>query len=301
LVRIGSERIVCVGSVSFDLIFEVDRMPDEHEKLRCPRVHSASGGSAANTAYWLARLGHNVAFAGCVGDDEMGRACVSELREVGVDTAGIQVTPQASTGVASVFVSQDDKRMVTASGANAFFDADRLIADDIGPKVHVHASLLADSGAVAVLRRAKERGATTSCEFNGVQSAKRVRYCDICFMNLDELRRWLGPEAPLTRWKELFEQLDTWLVVTQGDAGAKAVRQDEMYRAPAVPTLAVDRTGGGDAFDAAYLAGIAWGLGSQASLELALELASLVIRHIGARPREIGEAQLRELLRWPSK
>lgn len=276
-------------------------MPDEHEKLRCPRVHCASGGSAANTAYWLARLGHNVAFAGCVGDDEMGRMCASELREVGVDTADMQVTSLASTGVASIFVNQDDKRMVTASGANGLFDTDRLTIDDIGPNVHVHVALLDDSSAVAVLRQARERGATTSSEFNGVQSAKRVRYCDICLMNLDELRRWLGPEAPLTRWKELFEELDTWLVVTQGDAGAKAFGKGEMYQAAAVPTLPVDRTGGGDAFDAAYLTGIAFGLGSQASLEMALRLASQVIRYIGARPREIGEAQLRELLRWPSK
>ena len=69
------ERFLCVGSLNVDVTFQLSRMPEEHEKLRCPDSAMTSGGSAANTAYWLARFGAETQMLGCVGEDAFGDFC----------------------------------------------------------------------------------------------------------------------------------------------------------------------------------------------------------------------------------
>ncbi|WP_255211158.1 carbohydrate kinase family protein, partial [Methylogaea oryzae] len=86
-----------------DITFPVERLPEEHEKLRCDGALISQGGSAANTAHWLARLGHATVMLGCVGDDAFGSVAVAALAAVGVDTRHIQRTTQAATGLAAVF------------------------------------------------------------------------------------------------------------------------------------------------------------------------------------------------------
>lgn len=92
------DRFICAGSLNVDLTFPVERLPAEHEKLRCRGSALHYGGSAANTAYWLARLEQPVQMLGCVGDDPFGSLAVAALAEVGVDTRLIQRTCRNASG-----------------------------------------------------------------------------------------------------------------------------------------------------------------------------------------------------------
>lgn len=286
------DRFLCIGSISYDLIFQIDRLPHPHEKLRCPDVHQSVGGSAANTAHWLARLGHKVSLAGCVGDDAFGHKCVAELNKVGVNTDFVQVAETASTGIATIFSSPTDKRMVTARGANGCFDPSRLPLDELDQTVHVHLSVGDDRLALPILTEASRRGASVSCEFNGGQFPERVPFCRICFMNYDELCGWMGHSDPLSRWRQRFQDSVTSLVVTQGERGAVCQRQAQTTHAEAECAEVVDRTGGGDAFDAGYLHGAHGNLDTQACLQSGLKLAALAISHLGATPPQVSDQQL---------
>ena len=77
-------RVVCVG----------DLMVDVHARLPGPLalgsdtpapIAFTGGGSAANTAAWLARGGCAATFVGRVGDDAFGRHAVDELHAAGVE------------------------------------------------------------------------------------------------------------------------------------------------------------------------------------------------------------------------
>ena len=60
--------IVVVGEVMTDVIVRVEH-PLALASDTPARIRLAHGGSAANTAAWLARAGADAAFVGCVGDD----------------------------------------------------------------------------------------------------------------------------------------------------------------------------------------------------------------------------------------
>ena len=80
----GVSRIVVLGDVMVDVVARLSGPlapgSDAHAVIR---FHG--GGSAANTAAWLAEAGAEPVLVGRVGDDERGRAARDELRAAGVD------------------------------------------------------------------------------------------------------------------------------------------------------------------------------------------------------------------------
>jgi 2-dehydro-3-deoxygluconokinase len=63
--------------------------PGRELLLQTPRLDVWVAGAEANVATQLARLGHDVAFASMVPDNDLGRSAVATLRGHGVDTRGI--------------------------------------------------------------------------------------------------------------------------------------------------------------------------------------------------------------------
>jgi ribokinase len=257
-------------------------MPEEHEKLRCSETRVSCGGSAANTAHWLARLGVDTRMLGCVGEDVFGGLCIDALRAVGVDVQLIQRTREAATGMAAILVNPSSKRMVTSGGANACLEVERVPLEIFGPGVHLHVATPLFSIALPLLRRAKQAGATTSCDLDGESCPELSPLLDFCLMNQTDLTRWLGSVTVREAWERLGSSAN--LIVTQGARGATAVAAGAEVFASAFDVPVVDRTGGGDAFDAGFLFGLAQGGSLATCLRMGLFMAAGVVAGVGARP-----------------
>ena len=65
--------------------------PGRELLLQTPKLDVWVAGAEANVAGALARLGHDVAFASVVPDNDLGRAALTYLRGAGVATSGIQL------------------------------------------------------------------------------------------------------------------------------------------------------------------------------------------------------------------
>ncbi|CAI8774482.1 carbohydrate kinase family protein [Methylocaldum szegediense] len=282
-------RFICVGNLNVDLTFPITRLPAEHEKLRCQGMTLHYGGSAANTAYWLARLGQPVQMLGCVGDDPFGALAVAELAEAGVDTSLIQRTRRSLTGMAVIFASPGSKRMVTSGGANTYFNPAEVDSGIFGPGTHLHVATSLNEIALPLVRLARQRGASVSCGLDEGPSTDMMPWLDWVFMNHTELRRWSGADDPREARRRLPPS--TQLVVTRGASGAMALGPFGEYTCPAFPAIVVDRTGGGDAFDAGFLYGLARAAGPETCLRFGLLLAARVIAHEGSRPQSVDAAE----------
>ena len=100
--------------------------------------NQCAGGSAANTILGVAGLGGRTAYAGKVGDDPLGRFCLSDMRDNQV-TIDVPVS-DGPTGTCVVLITEDAQRtMLTHLG----------VSSDVGPD-DVDPSLVACSQAVYV-------------------------------------------------------------------------------------------------------------------------------------------------------
>ena len=84
--RPGPARIVVLGDLMLDVVLAPARALERGTDVP-GRVSLVQGGSAANTARWLGRLGARTTLVAAVGRDAAGRALVDAVRADGVQVA----------------------------------------------------------------------------------------------------------------------------------------------------------------------------------------------------------------------
>jgi sugar/nucleoside kinase (ribokinase family) len=262
------------------------------------RITHAGGGSAANTAAWLATLGVPVTFVGVVGADPAGEARLAELAGAGVRCA-VRRTTAKPTGTVVVLASPDERTMLTDRGASAL-----LTPDDVAPALagarHLHLSgyHLLDPrtrpAGRAALRAATAAGATTSVdaasaaplrEVGGPAFVEWIRASTLLFATVPEAAALLGVAGGAA--VELAARLAADVVhaiVKRGARGAVWAHSGGVVSAPAVPADAVDPTGAGDAFAAGVLAAWLDGGPPVDCLAAGARLGARAVSSVGGRP-----------------
>jgi len=270
--------------------------------------HPCPGGSPANVAVGLARLGLRSAMLGVVGADEFGHFLRDRLASEGVDVSHLRQTAEARTGL--VFISLDAKGERTFT----FFrtrSAEFLLGEaDVDPAflrgarvVHCGSNSLQKDAAreatVRMLGVARDAGLIVSCdpnlrlhawedpsELQGLL-ARMLPLCTVVKLSDDEIGFVTGTSSPDEALARLASMGVRLPVVTLGAQGAVALWKGEPLRVPAPTVPVVDTTGAGDGFVAGLLHGLARWFGGAHALEAATheELRALLVFacEVGAR------------------
>ena len=83
-------KVVVVGDANVDIIVPYPRfLNEERTQVEYPQIGIEGGGTSANTAVALAKLGLDVSFVGTVGDDQYGRFVMQDFKDAGVDVTGL--------------------------------------------------------------------------------------------------------------------------------------------------------------------------------------------------------------------
>ena len=109
-VRGMMNQTVCVlGDAAVDLIV---RLPEKRqgEKVMANEPTLLPGGSGANTAVALARLGLSTQFIGKIGDDQYGQIIKEDFQKEKVGIRQLITDPQLSTICVFAFIDQDGER-----------------------------------------------------------------------------------------------------------------------------------------------------------------------------------------------
>jgi ribokinase len=125
--------LTVLGSLNMDIAVTVAGLPGPGETVLGGAAGFAPGGKGANQAVAAARLGSpsgvRVRMAGCVGDDDFGRALRAALTEEGVDDQAVRTVAGTPTGIAMITVDQAGENMITvAPGANREVGAPEVAA-----------------------------------------------------------------------------------------------------------------------------------------------------------------------------
>ena len=295
-------EVLVIGEALIDIVIPLDGEPAEHV-----------GGSPANVAIGLSRLGHPTRLATHIGTDPRG-ARIAELmaaESVGLssDSISAERTPTAAA-------------TLDAAGVATYqFDLDwRLEPERVSLPAggHVHtgsiaATLSPGGAAVAAMVAAAREQATVSYDPNARPSlmgdpaeARAVIEALISQSDVvkasDEDAAWLYPGTPVV------EVLQNWAAlgpavcaITQGGAEAVVLVAGQVHRLPTLPTTVVDTVGAGDSFMAGLISGLldAGLLGGQPArarlyaatwddvlpaVQRALACAAITVSRAGANP-----------------
>ncbi len=294
---LSRDRVVIVG----DLINDIVVVPSEAIRAdtdTTATIRSTSGGSAANTAVWLASLGAPVDFVAAVGGHDAA-AHAAELSAAGV-TPHLQVEPDATTGTIVILVQGADRSMLTDRGANS-----SLRAASVTPHLLADAALLHVSGYSVVdgfgvegtrelFARAADAGVPVSVnpasigfisDFGVERFAEAIRGATAVFLSADEARLLTGEADPDAAARALGRDVPI-VALTRGADGVLVVAHGaDPVAVPALTVDAVDPTGAGDAFIAGFLA--TWlGTGDPvAAASAAVHVAARAVTAIGGRPQ----------------
>jgi fructokinase len=253
-----SAHVLAVGEALVDVVRRPDGSTTEHP-----------GGSLANVALTLGRLGRPVRLATWLGADERGETVRAWLAESGV------VLADGSDGAERTSVAR--ATLDAAGSATYEFDLTWRVpegATALGDAVAVHTGSIAavlEPGATDVRRLVEAARATSTISYDpnvrpvlmGDPALARPRVEELVALAdvvkvSDEDLAWLVPEvAPLDVARSWVHDVGAGVVVvTFGGAGSTAVAGSGEVTVPSRRVDVVDTVGAGDSFMGALLDGL---------------------------------------------
>lgn len=276
--------IVCIGEILWD------SMP----------LGLFLGGAPFNVAYHLNKLGANVQFVSCVGNDDLGHEAIKRTAMHGMSTDLIQINYKYKTGFVDVdlgakgvpiyeikkpaawdFISQ------TKEVLEAMQNADVIVFGTLAQRTEASRktiSFLKKSQALKVL------DLNLRVPFDDkeiVQSS--LEMADFLKVNIDELNQlksWFNlPSKNEQAVGELAKKYQLQNIsITLGAEGAVLFNDSGWVMHSGMQIDVVDTVGAGDAFLAALISGHLKDLSSEENLEIANKLGAYVATCFGGTP-----------------
>ena len=251
--------VLGVGCNSVDRVYRLPASPKADSptaKLRISSHAIMCGGQMATAMAACAGLGLKTAYFGCVGHDHDGRLIRSELEQRGVDVSHV-LTRECANRFAVITVDE------TSGERIVLWDRDErlnLRARDFDPALIASARILHvddedQEAAIAAATVARSAGVPCASDIDRITDRTKdlIAAVSIPIFAQHVLPVMTG-ESDIERGLRAMRQWnDGMLCVTLGPSGAMLLKDDELVIEPAFSVKAVDTTGAGDVFRAAFI------------------------------------------------
>ena len=246
----------------------------------CDQFTAYIGGSEANVAVGLERLGVHVGWIGKLPCNALGRKVVNGIRAYGVDTASVVWADHGRVGIFYVEWGAEPRPTKTIydreHSAAATLVVDDLDWDRIAQAQWLHLTGITPAlsatccqSTLDIVQRARALGMRVSFDLNyrsllwSPEAARAAWSAILPYVNLiiaAETDAWLlldAQDARETTLRQIFALYHPDVVaLTCGGDGSIAYDGERFYRASTYTMRVVNRLGAGDAFDAGLLYGI---------------------------------------------
>jgi len=270
--------VVTIGSATRDGFFEgVDFLSVEGKcfvankgiclplgaKIRVPKVHFLTGGSATNTAVSFARQGLKTAIICRVGDDISGKTIIEEQKDEKIDTQFIQKDYTAPTAYSVIFLTSSGERTILSYKGCA----ENLTVQEIPWKkiqtrwlcigsLGKEKNILKEIIQFAVSKNIKLAINPGWHELNWLKdNPKWIDKFEIFICNQEEAAYFTG--IPYNKEKKIFKKLDDLVkgivVMTKGKNGVSVSDGKALWKAGVFNKKIIDATGAGDAFASGFI------------------------------------------------
>jgi sulfofructose kinase len=300
LVKSACEKfdVIGVGCSAVDFLCLVPHYPSYNTKTRMARYEKQPGGQIATPLVALSRWGLKTAYVGKLGRDELSRFSLSELQKEGVDTSHVVLSADASAQVAFILID-------TRTGERTIIwhrdPSSELRASEVDIDFVSRCSVLLIDGyeeaALPAARAARAAGAAVVLDADHADEKTQalIGTTDAVIASSDFFSASGDAKSPLEERLRGISALGPRVVaVTLGKEGSLALVEGRIIRTPGYAVHAVDTTGAGDIFHAAYIFGRLRGWAEEKRFDFANVMAALKCRRLGGRP---GIAPVEEGLR----
>ncbi len=262
--------LVSVGELLADLIgteFTENLTDTEH-------FRRFQGGSPANLAANMARLGNKTALVACVGNDNVGNYLIKKVAETGTDTQYIGRSESNPTSIVLVSRAKDTPDFIAYRQADCCIEPRHIIDELLQNTTFFHTTCFAlsknpaQSTIIDAAQRAKKVGCKVSLDANYAPSiwpnrAEAIEvisaYCQngaFVKLSVDDAQRIFDKKMPQNIIIDTFHSMGAELVcLTLGGEGSVVSYNggSDLVRVEGKPIEVIDATGAGDAYWSGFL------------------------------------------------
>ncbi|MGD2205634.1 MAG: carbohydrate kinase [Anaerolineae bacterium] len=303
----GDLDVLAIGEILVDFI-----SVEETDWLRnAYTFRKYQGGSPANIAVYVAKLGGQASVISKTGIGAMGQFLKAELNRAGVVTDYLVMDHRVHTSV--IFVSRTARTADFEAFRNGDFQLSPNEIDEecIKQAKVVHASTWAlsrepcRSAVETAFNLAQKHGKIISLDPNyspqiwpDYREARDViphmlSYAMITKPSRDDASRLFGRDRDPEEYIELYHETGPKIVVfTMGADGVILSEEGKLTRIPARPIKAVDATGAGDSFWAGFLVALLDGNSLERAALFAREIVERKLSTVGPLPDNIDRREV---------
>ena len=286
--------VVGFGALNLDKLFKVNKLAKAEEESFIEDYSETCGGSAANTAVGLARLGCKVGYIGKVGCDREGDVLIQDFCNEGVNTDSVVRAEQGKSGAVMGFVDKKGARALYVNpGVNDTINIDEVNARYAAQAQFLHlTSFVGDESFQTQKKLLDAIPDSTKVSFDpGTLYARKgylplepiIRKTYALMPNVLELTILTG-EISYHKGADIMIDKGVKIVAVKlGGDGCYVTDGHEQHLIEPFKVDAVDTTGAGDAFCAGFLYGLVNGKSLFECGRLGNFVASRCVMKMGAR------------------
>jgi ribokinase len=290
-------KILVIGSAVMDYVAYVDRFPEPGESRVGKSFAAYCGGKGANQASMIGKLGGEVSFCGCFGDDAAADTLLAGLKSAGVEITETFRTGDASTGAAIICIDETGQNQIVVTlGSNLKLSPSQALAslNRINPGVILLQNEIDPLVNLAVAEWVRDNRENRTLIYNPAPEISLrpttdfLEVVDLITPNEHELAWLTGvkvtDQASIDRAiDKLFASGVLGVCATLGPRGAYVATRTyrELISAPAVD--AVDTVGAGDAFNGGLAFALSRGLPPNLAASFGNFVASISVTRPGAQ------------------
>lgn len=278
-------RVLCVGAITMDTIFRLERLPEGSGKVIPLDAVEVAEGMAAAQAATIARLGGEVALWASAGDDATGDRLVEQISGEGVDCSRVRRVAGARSGFSTILMDLKGATIIVPR-----YDPSITAPPDFVPDVEGFDAVMVDVRwpAAAHLALLAARRAHLPAILDADLAAREVLedllpLASHVVASEGAARLLTGEAEPAAAAAALVARHHGFVAVTAGALGCWWSEAGTIRHSPAPRIDAVDTLAAGDVFHAAFALLLAEGRSMAETIAFASAAAAIKCTRFGGR------------------
>ena len=299
---INKNNFLVIGRVGMDLFPDPPGTKIEEAKT----ILVGMGGSSANIAAGIVKLGGKATLVTSVSDDAIGRYCLKQLNEYGVKTEHVKnVGGEARNslaiyesileghqsviyrnGAADFEMSEKDIELVDFKSYGAVITAGTVFAAEPSRSATFHAFALARDAGLPILFDVDYRPYSwPTAKVAEEVLSEAAALSDAVIGNDEEFEFMSGNRGVgLEKARKIGKFYSSLVIYKMGEAGSITITRDDEFHTGIFPVTALKPTGAGDSFMAGLVTSLANGFNLKQSVIRGSACASITVAKPGCAP-----------------